>query len=125
MFEAITNNLIWVYFVGAIIVVLIVWFLLKTFFDIAVDIWKMPFAVLCDVLDFMGLSNPIFEIIGALASVLFFWILAKDGHAMSKFFGFVSAGEILIGGFYLKRFGGMTRVFPTATVLMLIAIWAD
>src|SRR3989338_8520557 len=115
----------WAIWVSAILVLLVIIFLFKNFLDIAVDIWKMPFAIFVDVLDLMAFNYPMFNYYACVAGFVSFWFLAKRGHWLSKILAFVVAIEALIGPILLPQYANITNVVPTATILMFVAIWYD
>ena len=113
----------WVIFGG--LLVLVILFSIKHFLDIAIDFWKMPFAVVIDALDLLAYNKAYLDVIAAAGGLVLFWIFAKRGHHLSKFFGILVAAEALIGIWILPQFAFITNLLPLATILMFVTIWSD
>ena len=113
----------WVIF--GVIVFFIIILSLRHLFDIAVDLWKLPFTIVLDALDVMAYNNPYFDLFAAAGSFVVFWVFAKRGNHMSKILGFIAAAEALIGIWIFPQYAFITNIVPTSTLLMFVAIWAD
>src|SRR3989338_8625646 len=72
-------------------------YILRQFFDIIVDVWKLPFAILLDALDTLAYNNPFFDIGACVGNIVLFWALAKRGDHIGKLFGLIAAAEAVIG----------------------------
>lgn len=112
----------WVIF--GILLVLVVLFSMKHFLDIAVDLWRLPFAVIIDAVDLMAYTNGYFDIAAAIGGFVLFWVFAKRGHRISKFLGIVVAAEALIGIWIFPQYAFITNLLPLATILMFLSVWA-
>ncbi|HIH25632.1 hypothetical protein J4476_00035 [Candidatus Woesearchaeota archaeon] len=123
--QNVSKEFSWVWIVFAVIVILILIFTIRQILDIAIDLWKLPFAIAIDAFDLMASSNPYFDVVAAVGSILIFWLLAKRGHHMSKIFGVIAAAECIIGVWVFPQYAFITNLVPTATLLMFIAIWSD
>ncbi len=96
-------------FFGAIAIIL----------DFIQDAWKLPFAMLVDVLDIMSISSPGFlDIVAATASFLLFYILARDTGSMRYVFGAAGAAKCLVP---IPIIG----LLPLNTIMMAIAAVID
>ena len=84
----------WVAF--GVIIALVLLFSVKHFLDIAVDVWKLPFAVIIDALDLMAYDNPYLDIVAAICAFVLFWLFAKRGHHISKFVAILATAEAFI-----------------------------
>lgn len=113
----------WVIF--GILVLMVVIFSIKHFLDIAVDMWKIPFAMIIDAVDLMAYNNPYLDIVAAIGAFVLFWVFAKRGHHLSKIFAVVAAGEALIGVWIFPQFAFITNLLPICTILMFILVWSD
>ena len=54
--QAVSKEVSWVWIVFAVIIVLILIFTIRQILDIAIDLWKLPFAIAIDALDLMAAS---------------------------------------------------------------------
>ncbi len=97
----------------------------KHFLDIAVDIWKIPFAIVVDALDLLAFDNGFFDVFAAVAGFILFWVFAKRGHHISKLFAIVVAAEALIGVWILPEYAFITNLLPLATLAMFVFVWSD
>ncbi len=96
-------------FFGAIAIIL----------DFIQDAWKLPFAMLVDILDIMSILSPGFlDITAAIASFLLFYILARDTGSMRYIFGAAGAAKSLIP---IPAIG----LLPLNTIMMAIAAVID
>ncbi len=113
----------WVIF--AIFAIFLIIFTIRQFLDVAIDLWKMPFAIILDALRLIFLENQFTIIILAITNVIVFWALAKKRKLLSKVLGIIAAGLTLGGTLYLQEYISIFSIIPVSTVLMFIAIWAD
>lgn len=104
--------------------VLLVFYILRQFFDIIVDLWKLPLAIMLDALDTLSYNNPYFDILACVGNIILFWALAKRGDHLGKFFGIIAAAEALVGIWIFPQYAVYTNLIPTSTVLIAIAIWS-
>lgn len=89
------------------------------FLDFIQDAWKLPFAMLVDVLDIMSILSPGFlDITAAIASFLVFYILCRDTGFMRYIFGAAGAAKSLIP---IPAIG----LLPLNTIMMAIAAVID
>ena len=103
----------------------IILFSIKHFLDIAIDIWKLPFAIIVDALDLLAYNNGFYDIAAAILGFVLFWVFAKRGHHISKFFAILVAAEALIGVWIFPEYAFITNLFPLATLLMFVSVWSD
>lgn len=93
-------------------------------FDVITDIWKIPLAVIVDVLFYLGLTNAIYGLIATILGVLLFLFIGD-----SVFWKFVFAIIIAVTGLGAYFIGApifiLFVVFPLTTVLMLIDVIVD
>ena len=99
-------------------------------FDFIKDAWKIPFGIFGDMLDILAMQYPgLFDGIAALYSVVIFHVLAKKPEIFHKFAMGAGFIENIIGiDFPIAQFGSLgnyTNLFPTNTILMLIATIID
>ena len=127
MSEALSNFLpgsgIWALFTQfplAIIIALFVFFgVVAVILDFIQDAWKLPFAMLVDILDIMAIASPgSLDIIAAIASFLIFFILSRDIGFLRYIFGAAGAAKCLIP---VPAIG----LLPLNTILMSIAAIID
>jgi len=103
----------------------IVVYVIRQFFDIVVDIWKLPFAILLDALDTLAYNNPYFDVLACVGNLVLFWALAKRGDHMGKLFGLIAAVETIIGIWIFPSYAIYTNLIPTSTILMALAVWSS
>ena len=113
----------WVIF--GVFAVLLFIFTMRRFLDVAIDLWKMPFALVLDALRLIFLGNLLTIIILAIANVIVFWILAKRKMLLGKTLGIIAAVFSLAGTLFLQEYLSIFSVIPISSLLMFIAIWAD
>lgn len=113
----------WVIF--AVLLLLVLLFSFKHFLDIAVDLWKMPFAIVVDAVDLLAYNKAYLDVIAAIGGFVLFWVFAKRGHHISKFFAILVAAEALIGIWIFPQFAFITNLLPLATILMFVLVWSD
>ena len=113
---------LWV--VGIVVGLLIVFYVLRQFFDIVVDMWKLPFAILLDAVDTLAYNNPYLDIIACVGNIILFWALAKRGDHIGKVFGLIAAAEAIIGIWIFPQYAHITNLVPTSTILTIITVWA-
>lgn len=116
-------SLSWLIF--GVFLLFIVLFSIKHFLDIAIDIWKLPFAIIVDALDLLSYDNGFYDIGAAIAGFVLFWVFAKRGHHISKFFAILVAAEALVGIWILPEYAFITNLLPLATLLMFVSVWSD
>lgn len=100
------------------------------FVDFIKDSWKIPIAIIGDVLDVIAMQYPgTFDIIAALYSSLVFYILASHPKFFQKSATFIVFAENIIGIDFpfpmVGNLGSITNVLPTNTILMFIATIID
>lgn len=100
-------------------------YILRQFFDIIVDVWKLPFAILLDALDTLAYNNPFFDIGACVGNIVLFWALAKRGDHIGKLFGLIAAVESIIGIWIFPQYASITNLVPTSTILIAFAIWSS
>ena len=103
-----------------VIIALFVFFgVVAIIFDFIQDAWKLPLAMLVDILDIMAISSPGFlDIIAAIASFLLFYVLCRDTGFMRYVFGVAGAAKCLTP---IPAIG----LLPLNTVMMAIAAVID
>lgn len=116
-------NFGWVIF--GVFLLLVVIFSIKHFLDIAVDLWRIPFAVVVDALDLLAYDNGMFDIAAAVAGFILFWVFAKRGHSISKIFAILVAAEALMGIWIFPQYAFITNLLPLATLLTFVSVWSD
>ena len=112
----------WVVF--GILLLLVVLFSIKHFLDIAVDMWKIPFAIIIDAVDLLAYDKPYLDIVAAAGAFILFWVFAKRGHHLSKVFAIIVAAEALIGIWVFPQYAFITNLLPLATIFMFISVWS-
>ncbi len=123
--QAVSNpvKLGWVIF--GVFLLLVILFSLKHFLDIAVDMWKLPFAIIIDAVDLLAYNKPYLDIVAAAGAFILFWVFAKRGHHISKLFAILVALEALVGVWIFPQFAFITNLLPLATIVMFFSIWSD
>ena len=102
-----------------IIALFVLFGVIAIIFDFIQDAWKLPFAMLVDILDIMAILSPGFlDIIAATASFLVFYILCRDTGFMRYVFGAAGAAKCLIP---IPAIG----LLPLNTIMMSIAAVID
>ena len=103
-----------------VIIALFVFFgVVAIIFDFIQDAWKLPFAMLVDILDIMAISSPGFlDIIAAIASFLVFYTFCRDTGLMRYVFGAAGAAKCLIPI-------PVISLLPLNTIMMAIAAVID
>ena len=110
----------WVIF--GVILAFIILFSLKHFLDIAIDAWRLPFAIGIDAIDLLAYDKAYLDIVAAVAGFVLFWVFSKKGNIMSKVFGVLVAVEAMIGFYLLPGYAFVTNLFPLATLLTFILV---
>ena len=110
--------------IGIVAGLFVIIYILRQFFDIIVDIWKLPFAILLDALDTLAYNNPYFDVGACVGNLILFWALAKRGDHMGKIFGLIAASESIIGIWIFPQYASITNLVPTSTILIIIAAWS-
>jgi len=114
--------------------ILIIFFILTAgfalFVDFIKDAWKIPIAIIGDILDIVAMQYPgIMDSVAALYSVLIFYVLASNPEFYKHLSAFVGGVECFIGiNFPFPFMGGVgkiTNILPTNTVLMIVATVID
>ncbi len=127
MSDALSNFLpdsgIWAFFAHfplPIIIALFVFFgAVAIILDFIQDAWKLPFAMLVDILDIMAIVSPgSLDIIAAIASFLIFFLFSRDIGALRYIFGAAGAAKCLIP---IPAVG----LLPLNTIMMSIAAVID
>ena len=111
--------------VFAVLLIFVILFSLKHFLDIAIDLWKLPFAIVVDAVDILSYNNGFYDIVAAIGGFILFWVFAKRGHHLSKLFAILVAVESLIGVWLYPQYAFITNLLPLATLLMFVTIWSD
>src|SRR3989338_6800866 len=103
-----------------VIIALFVFFgVIAVILDFIQDAWKLPFAMLVDILDIMTILSPGFlDITAAIASFLLFYILCRDIGFMRYVFGAAGAAKSLIPIPAIS-------LLPLNTIMMAIAAVID
>src|SRR3989338_2742867 len=109
----------WVIF--GIVLAFAVLFSLKHFLDIALDLWKLPFAIAVDAIDLLSFDNGLFDLAGAIGAFVLFWVFARRGHHMSKIFAIIAVVEIMVGVWFFPQYAFITNLFPLVTILMFVS----
>lgn len=111
----------WVIF--GVLLLLIIFLSFRHFFDIAIDLWKIPLAIVVDALDLLAYDKVYLDFVSAIAGFILFWVFARRGSHMSKFFGVLVAFEAMIGFYLLPGYAFITNLLPLATILMFVLTW--
>ncbi|MFH0868236.1 MAG: hypothetical protein V1831_02900 [Candidatus Woesearchaeota archaeon] len=119
----ISDNIFTHFFIANPLIILILFFILTAaiaiFLDFIQDAWKIPFAVIMDIIDLMAIASPgVLDFIAAVGSFLVFFILARDTGNFKYIFGGIGATKCLIPI-------NAVSIFPVNTVLMVIAAIID
>lgn len=89
------------------------------FFNFIEDAWKMPFAIIIDVIDLMAIGTfSLLNIGAAVGAFLIFFLLAMDIEKKRYLFGLIGALKCILPI-------PLLAVLPINTVLMLIATVID
>lgn len=112
----------WVIF--GVMILLVVLFSFKHFLDIAIDMWKVPFAIIIDALDLLAFDKAYLDLVAAAGAIVLFWVFAKRGHHISKIFAIVAAAEAIIGIWIFPQYAFITNLLPLNTLLMFVLVWS-
>ncbi len=107
-----------------IILILIVLYSFRHIMDIAVDLWRIPFAVILDAIDIMAYSSPYLDVVASAGNLVLFWVFCRRGHHLGKVFAVVAAAEALIGIWIFPDYAFVTNLLPTSTILMFVSVWS-
>jgi len=113
----------WIIF--GIFALLLIIFTIRRFLDVAIDLWKMPFAIVLDALRLIFLGSTITIILLGIANIIVFWMLAKKRMFLGKVLGILAAALSLGGTLYFQEYASAFSIIPVSSVLMFIMIWAD
>ena len=88
------------------------------------NLWKLPFAIVVDLLDVLSISSPIrFNFIAAIGSFLLILFFVRD-EKLKKIFWVVGCGEALVGlPLFFPSYGAITNVFPMNTLIVFVSIF--
>ncbi len=108
--------------IGLTVVILIFFLFAALFLDFVKDSWKLPFAIVADVIDFVAMMNPGWlDIAAAAYGFLIFIILARSVIKYPSAFAVGAEGFINIGRpFSMPLIGQVTGLLPINTILMFI-----
>ena len=113
----------WIIF--GIFALLLIIFTIRRFLDVAIDLWKMPFAIVLDALRLIFLGSTVTIILLGIANIIVFWMLAKKRMFLGKVLGILAAALSLGGTLYFQEYASAFSIIPVSSVLMFIMIWAD
>ena|SRR3989338_82786 len=112
----------WVLF--GVLILFVLLFSMRHFLEIALDMWRLPFAIIIDAVDLLAYDKSYLDVAAAAGAFLLFFVFAKRGHRLSKFFGIVVALEALIGIWIFPQFAFITNLLPLATIFTFILVWS-
>jgi hypothetical protein len=113
-------NVGWVAF--GVVALLVVLFFFNHFLELALDMWKIPFAIVVDALDLLSYDNPYFDIASAFGAFLLLWVFAKKNRPISKIIGILVIAECLVGVWILPQYAFITNLLPSATLFTFLMI---
>lgn len=102
---------------ATLIVTAIIALVFTLFLDFLRHAWKIPFAIIVDVLDVMAITHPFFNILAGLGSIVVFSILARRCSKLWRL-GFIAGG-------LFKAFTPGFAMLPLNTIMMFIATVVD
>lgn len=110
------------FIVGILILLSVLIIFIIVFFDFIVDAWKIPFAIMVDVLDMISFISPgMFNVYAAVGA---FGVFAMLGDSKMKWiFAIIAAAEAfcsVLFPFNSALIGTILGIFPTTTLLMII-----
>ena len=119
LFDIFTNNpliFLLIFFVMAIIIAMTM--------KLMSNMWKLPFAILVDLIDLLAISSPgRLDIIAAVGSFILILLFVGDCK-LKKIFLVLGSGEALIGHqLFFAGKGMITSLFPINTILVFISIF--
>ena len=112
----------WIIFL--VILFLIIIFSLRHLLDIAVDLWRIPLAVIIDAVDILAYNNPYLDLLAAFGCFILFLVFSRRGHHWGKILGIVAVLEALVGVWILPDYAFITNLMPTSTILIFISVWS-
>ena len=123
LIDYIPSNPITQIFINSPLVFLILAFILlggvAIFFDFIQDAWKLPFAILIDILDLMSAPFSIMDFSSAGGAFLIFEILCRDVDDKPRHL------LAMLGAIKCILPFGIVKIIPVNTILMLIATIID
>jgi len=122
--KAVSSELSLGWIIFFILVFSILIFTIKHILDIAVDLWKLPFAVILDAIDIMAYNNPYLDLLAAFGCFILFLVFSRRGHHWGKILGIVAVLEALVGVWILPDYAFITNLMPTSTILIFISVWS-
>ena len=101
--------------------------LIILFFDFIVDSWKIPFAMVVDILKYLGFANPSYVYASIVAGPLvFYFLLRKKNKTLAIGLSLISAlFSALLLIFPPGAIRSIAALIPLNTFLMLIATVLD
>lgn len=116
----IPENMFTSFFINNPLLFLIIFFMIAIIVAVSLKFmqgaWKLPFAMLLDIIDMMAIASPgMLDFIAAGGSFLMFYLLEHDLENMKYVVGFGAAAKCLAPVPGIKA-------FPLNTVMMLILI---
>ena len=112
----------WIIFL--VILFLIILFSIRHLLDIAVDLWRIPLAVIIDAVDILAYNNPYLDLLAAFGCFILFLVFSRRGHHWGKILGIVAVLEALVGVWILPDYAFITNLMPTSTILIFISVWS-
>ncbi|MBS3175165.1 hypothetical protein J4440_04755 [Candidatus Woesearchaeota archaeon] len=112
----------WIIFL--VILFLIIIFSIRHLLDIAVDLWRIPLAVIIDAVDILAYNNPYLDLLAAFGCFILFLVFSRRGHHWGKILGIVAVLEALVGVWILPDYAFITNLMPTSTILIFISVWS-
>ncbi len=121
--QHVPDNSLTHFFVSNPLLFLIIFFVfavsIAIFLDFIQDAWKMPFAIIVDIIDLMALSHPgVLNFVAAAGSLIIFYLFATKPSWARYTFGGIGAVKCLMP----VRIAG---IIPANTIMMFVATIID
>lgn len=104
----------WIFF--GVIILFIVMFALHHLFDIAVDLWRLPFAIVIDGIALMSYKNIYLNLAAVLGAFILFWVFSKKKMHLSKFLAILIIAKIAVSALVFPEYAFIINLLPLATI---------
>lgn len=114
--QKIGANIDWGWIIFGILILFIVMFALHHLFDIAVDIWRLPFAIIIDAIALMSYKNIYLNIIAVFGAFILFWVFSKKKTYLAKILAIIIITKIAVAALVFPEYAFIINLLPFATI---------
>lgn len=114
--QKIGANIDWGWIFFGILVLFIVMFALHHLFDIAVDIWRLPFAIIVDAIALMSYKNFLLSLVAILGAFILFWVFCKKKTYLAKILAIIIIAKIAVAALVFPEYVFVINLLPLCTI---------